>query len=306
MRFFCCLIFLSCIFIKDSFAINDNNYILCTSCSIVNLPFSHSSTFPPEHQNDDNLTTNIYDYALACNIEYRLDYNTKQINITCKASNDTSVFEGQEPSEYLIQEITLGLRSISNQQNEIKRTYGCNIKNDCARDFYLETIANLVTEVQSHLASIRKKLQNDTLLIGTGSQRQCINSSIAGDKQSRRCQFGLCYTNYTNYPYNHEQNSKIQKCDSDNLPIVNSYIKYHEPKSIGKDQETLEYKCNKNVCNRLDRILKIQRIITDFTKWNSTIPKPAMVIDKKANSSMKQSIGSYIVVLFLIFIQVFI
>ncbi|CAF1260813.1 unnamed protein product [Rotaria magnacalcarata] len=306
MRFFCCLIFLSCIFVKESFATNDNNYILCTSCSIVNLPFSHSLTFPSACQNDDNLPTNIYGYALACNIKYHLDYNTEQINIIFNASNDTSVFEGQKPSEYLIQEIKLDLRNNSNQQNEIQRTYGCNIKDNCARDFYLETIGNLVTGVQSQLDSIRRKLQNDTLLIGNNSQRRCINSSIAGNKQSRRCQFGLCYANYTNYPYNHEQNSKTQRCDSDNSPIVNSYIKYHEPKSIGKDKETLEYRCNKNVCNRNDRILKIQSIITEFTKWNSTISKPVMVIEKKANSSMKQTIASYIVVLFLIFIQIFI
>ncbi|CAF0853538.1 unnamed protein product [Rotaria sordida] len=305
MRFFCCLIFLSCIFVKNSFANNNNNYILCTShCSDVRLSFVQPLTFPEECQNN-NTVTNIQAYALACIIEYRINYDFEDINIKFQASNDTNIFEDRKPSEYLTQEIRLDLKKHRTQPNEVTRTYRCNSKNDCARDFYLNTIYDLVNDGQKQLNKIKGKLYTTKAVIGESSKRHCIDNNLTGTKTSELCGYGLCFVRQKNYTLNQERTEKQQKCYlEENSPSLFSSIEYHAPKPNENDNELLEYKCNKHVCNRNEMILIIQELINQYTRWNpieETIP----VEEKKASSSMKQTISSYIVVLFLILIQLF-
>lgn len=288
---------------KDSFAIDDNNYILCTSrCQTSTISFSQPTTFPKECQKDENLT-DIYDYASACNVEYVINYQTELIHVTFQATNDTTVFEGQKPSEYFIQEIDISLNQRSYKPNIVKRKYGCNTKSDCAREFYLGTIEYLVAEVDHVLNGIKRKLQDDTLIYGRKSRRQCTNSSLVGDKTWQKCKNGLCYAHNENFTMNIEQSNKQQTCDLTREPFLYSYIEYHGPKSIEKDKELLQYRCNKNVCNRDTMISKIQNIINSLTNWNSTVPEFKESISTKASSSMKLTIATYIVVLFFILTQ---
>ncbi|CAF2745690.1 unnamed protein product [Rotaria sp. Silwood2] len=306
MRFFYCLIFLSCILVKNSFAINNDNSILCTShCPEITISFSEPLTFPPECQNNYNIT-NIYDHALACTIKYRINYDYEEISIQFQTINDTNIFEDNKPGEFLIQEIRLDLTKTQLQPNEVTRIYGCNSKNDCAREFYLNTIYPLLIDGKSKLNKIKGKLYSNSLIVGPKSQRSCSISDLIDNKTLDKCGYGLCYVRQENYTLNQERNSIQQKCDSELTPFLHSSIEYHAPKPIEKEKQLLEYRCNKNVCNRNTIIPKIQNLINEYTHWNPTIKEPIPVDEKKASSSMKQTISSYIVVIILILIQLFI
>ncbi|CAF0896449.1 unnamed protein product [Rotaria sp. Silwood1] len=307
MQFFYCLIFLSCIFAKNSFAINNNNYILCTShCTQITLSFSQPLAFPTECQNDSNIT-NIYDHALACTIEYRINYYDEKIYVKFQiTSNDTNMLEDHKPSEFLTQEIWLDLREHHSKSNQITGRYGCNSKNDCARDFYLNTINHLVSGGKTILDKIKGKLYKDSLLLGPKSKRQCSFGDLKSNSTRIHCPYGLCYVRQENYTLNQERNSKEQKCDNEIKPILFSFIEYHEPKSIEKEKKFLEYRCNKNVCNRNGIIPKIQQLIDEYTQWHPTIKETIHIDEKKASSSMQTTISSYIIVIFLILIQLFI
>jgi len=309
MRFFFCLILLSCILAEYSSTVNDTNYIFCTShCSNIVVSFSNPSklpTLPEECQGNNDITT-IYDNASVCGIDYRINYDNQEIYINFEASNYTGSLEDQTSSEFLVQSISLSLNSYPSQPNVVNRKYACNINNDCARNLYLKTINYLVNDGQSQLDFIKNKLHNESLLVGSESKRRCIDSNKPVNKPSRKCGFGFCYARLENFELNEQQNSKIQRCEGVQEAFLLSEIEHHVPKSTQKEREFLKYRCNKNVCNRNDIITIIQDTINEYTQWNPKQPENKQINEKAANLSVKQAMFSYILVLFLILIQLFI
>jgi hypothetical protein len=294
--------------VEHSLTINDTNYIRCTSsrCSQLTNSFSGPSTFSTECQinNDD---TNTYEYASTCGIEYRINYDTEQIHIKFQANNDTDNVEDQKSSESLIQTLWLRFRDGVDTPNEMTRKYTCNTKTDCAKDFYLKTIDYLVKDGLLQIELIKTKLYNDSLLLGPKARRRCTDSNRQGNSTSRSCGHGFCFVRLQNYELNEEQNHKEQKCDHPHKPILFSEIQHHIPKSPETEKEVLEYTCNKNVCNRNDMFPKIQNIIKEYTQWNTIAPAESKTINEKTSSlSIKQTISSYTLVLFLIFLQLFV
>jgi hypothetical protein len=292
--------------VEHSLAINDTNYIQCTSsCSQINLAFSQPTAFPTDCQENNNIK-NIYDYALACGIKYHINYDTQQISIHFQAINHTGNLEDGTPSESLVQTIWLSLSQKTVQRNEIIRTYNCSTNNDCARKFYLNSIDYLVTEGTSKLQLIRTRLHNDSLLMGEESRRRCIVTGKLGKIPSDKCKNGLCYLDLKKFELNEQPEMKIQTCDPENEPYLFSEIEHHTPKSTQNEREFLEYKCNKNVCNRDSYIESIKNLINGYTNGTSKNQNNKSITEKKGNSSIKQTISSYILVLFLILIQLFI
>jgi len=287
--------------VEYSLTVNDTDYIQCTPyCSEFIVQFSQPLSFAPECQGGN------YNHALVCGIEYRIDYDKQEIYITFQVYNTTDLLEDQIPGEYLFQRISLGLSENKTSPNEIHRKYFCNTNNDCAKQFYLNSINYFVTEGSSQLDLIRTKLHNDSLIIGEKSRRRCVVTGKTGKIPSEKCQFGLCYTQIDEYGLNEQKFiNKIQKCDlNDNTPFLLSEIEHYTPKSPQKERESLKYRCNKNVCNRDDFIGKINLFINEYTNGTSKIPKN--ISDKQGNLSIKQTISSYILVLSLFLIQLFI
>ncbi len=303
MQFLFYLILLSCIFVEYSLAINDTDLIQCTSrCSQITVSFAQPLVFPSQCQENN------YDYALACGIEYKIDYDKQEITIDFQATNDTGSLEDQKPSEFLVQTIYLGLsKTITTEPTVITRKYGCNTNKDCAKQSYLNTINYFVTEGLSNLDVIRNKLQNDSLLVGEESKRRCVDSSKIGSKQSIKCPTGLCYAHLEYYNLNEEQYFKQQRCDQENRPFLFSEIERHIPPSIQKEREFLKYRGNKNVCNRNDIIDKIKHLIAEYTNGTLSIQGDNKSISgKNGGLTIQQTISSSILVLFLFLIQLFI
>ena len=278
-----------------SLAINDTDLIQCTAqCSQVTISFDQRLVFPSDCQD------NRYEYALACGIEYQINYDKQEITIDFQATNDTGSLEDQKPSEFLVQTAVLGLSSNIPEQTTIVRKYGCNTNNDCARRYYLNTINYLVTEVSASLEMIRYKLQNDSLIVGEESRRRCIDSSRTASHPSKRCPTGLCYAHVETYNLNGAQSSKIQRCDEGNArPMFMSEIERHTPPSSAKEREILKYRCNKNVCNRNDFIERIETLVSELTNGTPRIPSDQTASGKKmANSAVEQTISSSLLVLF--------
>lgn len=277
-----------------SLAINDSDLIQCTAqCSQFTNSFEQRLVFPPDCQDDR------YEYALACGVEYQINYDKQEITITFQATNDTGSLEDQKPSEFLVQTIFLGLSSNTAEQSTLVRKYGCNTQNDCAKRHYLNIINYLVTEGSASLEMIRHKLQNDSLIVGEQSRRRCIDSSRTASHPSKRCPTGLCYAQVDNHNLNGQQSSKEQRCDSNTQPMFMSEIERHSPPSYYNEREILKYRCNKNVCNRNDFIERIETLISEFTNGTSRIPSEQTASGKKmANSAVEQTISSSLLVLF--------
>jgi hypothetical protein len=142
--------------------------------------------------------------------------------------------------------------------------------------------------------------------VGPESKRRCIDSNKPVNKPSRKCGNGFCYARLGNFELDEQQNSKIQRCEEDQKAFLLSEIEHHVPKSIQKEREFLEYRCNKNVCNRNDIITIIQDAINQYTQWNPIQPENKQINEKAGNLSVKQAMFSYILVLFLTLIQLFI
>lgn len=299
MRFFFCLILLSCLFVEYSLAINDTDFLQCTArCSPIIVSFDQRTVFPPECQD------NQFDYALACGIEYQINYDKQEITINFQATNDTGSLEDQKPGEFLVQTLYLGLSSHVAEPTVLTRKYGCNTNNDCARQHYLNTINYLVNEALPSLDSIRNKLQNDSLIVGGESRRRCIDSSRTATRPSIKCPTGLCYAHVENFNLDEQRSSKQQGCDHDNRPSFSHEIERHTPPSSQKDRELLKYRCNKNVCNRNDFIERIQTLISDLSAGSSRIPSDQTATGKKmANSAVEQTISSSLLVLFFFHLQ---
>jgi hypothetical protein len=293
--------------VEHSLTINDTNYALCTSsrCSQVTLSFSEASVFPTHCQANDD--TSINEYVTTCRITYRINYDYQQIHIDFDATNDTDNVEEQKSSESLSQTLWYRFKdSGRHTPNEVTRKYECNTDTDCARKFYLRTIDHLVNTGLSQFELIKSKLYNDSLLTGPLSRRRCTDSAREGNITSRKCGHGLCYVRVENYQIDEKPNTKEQKCDYNQNPILFSEIEHHVPRSPEKDKEILEYICNKNVCNRNDLFPKIQNIINEYTNWHVITPDSKTINEKAQSSSIKQTISLYTLVLFIIFIQLFI
>jgi hypothetical protein len=308
MRFFFCLILLSCIFLAYSSTINDTDLILCTTsrCSQIIISFSQPLSFPPDCQENNN-ANNIHDYVLACSIEYRIDYDREQITIDFQAVNDTHSLQDKKPAEFLNQTITLGFNQEVSQASTTIRNYSCNTNDDCARKFYLNTIKELITNGQAGLKEIKKKLYERSLIIGPDARRRCTDSNKTGNKTSVLCQYGYCFAaRYIHNEFNKQQENKTQKCDTQELrPYLISNIVHHNSESTESQRVSLEFRGNKNACNRNDRIDIINDILNRYTGWKSIKQENLMIHEKKINLSIKQTIASYVLVLFSLLIQLY-
>ena len=308
MRFFFCLILFSCVFVEYSSTAASKNYILCTSrCSPITVSFSQASLLPVEcrEHTDENP---IQDYALACSVEYRVDYTAQQVYLNFRSMNDTeATAEEQQPSEFLSQTIDIGLSRQVNQADVTTRRYGCNSKNDCARDFYLNTIEHLVRNGQAVVDDIKRKLYNESLLMDERSRRRCTDSSKTGNKTSTLCRTGLCYASLTQNEANNNLQNKVQKCQYYERPTLVSKIEHELNKGAYNYRESLEYRCNKNVCNRNDMIEIIRSILTEYTHWNLKEHAMNEVQTKNIKSlSMKEAVASSCLVIFLVMTQILI
>jgi hypothetical protein len=254
MQFFIYLSLFLYVFIKTS----SSNYIQCTSqCNQITVSFLQPLIIPIDCQDDNNNLTNSYNYALICIINYRIDYDAKQIYINFEASNDTNIlFKEQNQSEFLIQTIWLGFNQESNQPNITHRKYGCNIKTDCARLFYLNTIEYLITDGKLKLDEINSKLYNQTKSLSL----RCRNRNPISNRSVIRCSKGLCYA---------QNIDKKQYCTSDNSAMLFSEIEYYLPTLSTNERELIEYRCNKDLCNKNDMIKIIKHILLSYTNWNN-------------------------------------
>lgn len=293
-----------------SLTTNDNNYVRCTSrCSQINVDFSNAVNFPVTCQaNDDG--NSIYDDALICKITYRINYNEKTITIDFEATNNTD--NTKESSEFLYQKLNVNLNSHSNAPNEVSRTYGCSTKNDCARDHYLNAISHLLNPGENELNTIKNKLYDADAKLGNQARRRCADSSKTGNKTTIRCRLGYCHAKIETFELNEQQTSKVQNCIHDNKLYLLSEIAHHEPQIAENEKSTLEFRCNKHVCNRNDMVSKLQDIIKQYTRWNpmKQEAKPAeqerTADGKQASSSIKQVASSSILVFTFMLMKLFV
>jgi hypothetical protein len=280
MQFFLDLILLLCLSIKYS----SSNYTRCTSrCSQITVPFLRPLSIPIDCQENNNIT-DILDVALVCIIDYRIDYDAKQIYINFKASNETINFKQPDQTEFLIQSLWLGLNDEANEPNITHRKYGCRTSDDCGRIFYLNTIEYLITDGLLKLNEIKSNLYNQS-----SKKRRCKDSSLKGNHSLIRCPDGLCYA------YNID---KKQYCTADTRAILFSEIEYYSPKSIENQRELIEYKCNKNFCNGNRMMAIIKDLLLDYTNWNR---KKSM--KEKSSSSNYRNLSFYLFILSLINLQ---
>ncbi|CAF0858608.1 unnamed protein product [Adineta steineri] len=251
MRSFCQLILFSVFLIKYS----SSKYIFCTSkCSKIIVPFNKSLWIPVACQEN----TDIYDIALICTVHYRIDYDAKHVYIDFIASNDTNNVREPYQTEFLIQTVWLGFNEQSGQPNITDRQYECNTQNDCARLFYLSTIQRLITDGKLQLDEIRSKLYKSRLPTNKSKHYYCKDNSKRGNKSAVICKSGLCSADNTNME---------QHCAKDNSPTLFSNIEYHVPRLIKHEKEVIQYKCNKNLCNKNDMIVIINQHLRNYTYW---------------------------------------
>jgi hypothetical protein len=254
MRSFIYLILFSGIFIQYA----SSNYIFCTSLyNQVEVSFRNPLEIPVDRQESNSITNN-YEYASLCKIVYRIDYDAKSIYITLNANNDTNTFKAHNQSELLLQTIWLGFEQESKQPNITQRTYFCNTGNDCALQFYLNTIQYLITKGKSKLDQIRSKLYKRPSSIDKSTRYRCKDSTKIYNKSLVQCDKGLCSANTINAK---------QYCTSDNTASLFSEFEYHSPQSIINEREAIEYKCNINLCNGNVTIAKIKKHLQHYTNW---------------------------------------
>ncbi|CAF0984325.1 unnamed protein product [Rotaria sp. Silwood1] len=273
MRSVVCVILFLCLFVQTSSA----TYLLCTSkCNQITVPFLEPLNIPQECQ-DNNTFNDIYDYAAICIIEYRIDYDAKNIYITFKASNDTHIFEEYNRSEFLIQTMWLGFSQTSGQTNITHRKYGCRTQYDCARQFYFNTIEHLITKGQLQIDKIKSTLYRQSSSEKQIALRRCKNSNTTGNTSLVRCRDGLCFVNNINGK---------KYCTSDNTPTFFSEFESYVPKSITNEVELIEYKCNRHLCNSNEMIEKIKNILRIYTNWNN-INNEENQIEQKSSITCK-------------------
>ena len=286
------LICFACLAVQYS----SSDYIQCTTqCTQITVPFDGPLAIPRECPETDGIAR-AFDSALVCIIDYRIDYDAKRIYVNFKASNDTSYLDGLKQSQSLVQTLWLGFSEESQQPNITHRKYECKTGDDCARAFYLSTIERLTTSGKVQLDHIHSKLYNQSLSMGRSSRRRCIDSSKVGNRTSVRCGIGLCYAHHVNYEANEREHVKKQHCSSDPTPTLFSEIQHHLPESDVNERELIEYRCNKNVCNRIEMIEEIKRTLHEYTSWN-VAKSGETAITTKSSSDRQTSVSSCLLLL---------
>lgn len=281
---------------------NQNNYILCSSrCSPFTVSFADALTLPSDCQETESDNSGVSDGALICYVQYTVNYQTQQIQIEFQALNDTDKFQVHPLNHFFLQKLSI---SLTHQADETTREYFCNTKNDCARDFYLQTIDHLIHAGQQKIELIKTKLYNATLLMDSRSRRRCIDSVKVGNKSSVLCRTGLCYALYRQPESSEKNESKVQNCHHNDRPVLLSELEYHVSAENSHAKELLEYRCNKNICNRNDMIHIIKGIVHEYTHWKLTSDDLNRAQTKQASSSTRPSYlsGAFLVQIY-IFIQ---
>ena len=284
------LFYLIC-FVCLAFQYSSSDYIQCTTqCTQITVAFDDSLAIPRECA-DTNGVTRAFDSALVCIIDYRIDYDAERIYVNFKASNDTTYLDGLKQSQSLVQTLWLGFSEESQQPNITHRKYECKTGDDCARAFYLSTIERLTTSGKVQLDHIHSKLYNRSLSMSRLSRRRCTDSSKMGNRTSVRCGTGLCYAHHLNYEANERDHVKKQHCSSDLTPTLFSEIQHHLPESDVIERELIEYRCNKNVCNRIEMIEEIKRILYEYTSWNVAKSVETAIITTKSSTGRQTSVS---------------
>ena len=261
---------------------SSTNYLRCTSkCSQITVSFHNPLTISNDCEENLN-STDIYDLAFICIIDYRIDYDAEQIYINFKATNDTNNFKQINQNEFLIQSLWLGFNQQANQPNITHRKYGCNTQDDCGRIFYLNTIEYLVNDGKFKLNEIKFNLYNQSSI-----KRRCKDSNLKGNQSLIRCPHGLCYAFSI---------GTKQYCTSDQSATLFSEIEYYYPKLNDNQRELIEYKCNKNVCNGDRMINRIKNLVLDYTNGN----KKKIIFNEKSPAN-RRYLSYYLVILSFIF-----
>lgn len=270
--------FLVLISLLNSSLIIANNYRLCTlECSGIDLAFADALTLPAECQeNENNPEENSEVSAAVCLVEYQINYRYERIRISFGRSNDTDKYHSHGNHQQLEQTISFSLQPEFEDHDSTTRRYSCNNKNDCAKDFYLNTIGPLLADGKNKITLIKNKLYNRSLLMGSQSKRRCIDSDKTGAKPSVLCRTGLCQALFVRHHHRHEhqhhQNeNKTQKCDEYGSAYLRSENEYHLTDATAHIQkEFLEYRCNKNICNRNDMIEITHGLLSEFSHLPTT------------------------------------
>ena len=306
MQCFTSLLFFSFFFFFFGLLVhgNLNDYHQCSSnCPQQTILFSQPLIIPNECQ--ENNLTDIFHPALICLIDYRIDYDAQHIYIHFKATNDTTIFEGMNYTEYLIQTLWLGFSFDSNQPNITHRQYGCTTADDCARDFYLKTIKHLINKAPIQLAKMHRKLYNQSSL--TSTNRRCIDSRRRGNRTAISCHDGLCYAHQTHQIFNDKhQYSREQQCRRESTPTFFSETQHYLPELIPYARESIEYTCNKHLCNRKETIEVIRKILNDYTRWNLPDQDELPLQIKSSNGDRRRySFELFLITMIIVFRQLF-
>lgn len=274
------------------------NYILCTShCPPITRTFNESTLLEDVcHGEDQNNLAS----SLACVVEYRIDYTNERIRIDFQGINETELFDAQQQNQYFEQTLSMVLSNDEHDGTELKRKFYCTMKEDCARSFYLNSIGQLIgNENPGKLKSIKNKLYNHSVLMNEHSRRRCIDNSGPRKNASVSCPMGPCFVSKTTVNTVENSLETTQKCHSERGSYLNSEIKYHISSSSSQKKELLEYRCNKNVCNREDMIRKVTQIIDEFTHWESSKQAmPIVHVKQAASVSFKSMVASSVLVFF--------
>ena len=281
MHFFTSVIFSLTLLLKCS----SSAYIRCSSrCSQVVVTFADPRTIPDYCQETNNLT-DIYEQALVCIIDYRIDYDAQRVYIDFKATNETTHMDGLNQSQYLTQTIWLGFNEESNQPNITQRHYRCAVADDCGRTFYLNTIEPLIDDGKVYLEEIHRKLYNHSLSIAGFSSRRCIDNKRKTNRTAVRCPNGLCSVDSLKEESRDVHASKLQGCISDNTPTFFSEMISFLPHLEGTiERELIQYKCNRHLCNRNEVINAVRRILHHYSGWSLPVEKSKVSINVKSSA----------------------
>jgi hypothetical protein len=156
------------------------------------------------------------------------------------------------------------------------------------------------------LDKIQTLLYKESLL-KVNARRRCTDSSRTDNRTSVKCPDGLCFAYEANIEGNNRQEiEEKQSCRRDKLPGLFSEIQIHSPFSPTSERRVLDYRCNKNVCNRNDFIEKVQLLIDNYTQWNE--PKTILIEKTSPTKSLAnlRTVISFCLLFFLmIIIQLF-
>ncbi|UJR20740.1 hypothetical protein I4U23_023858 [Adineta vaga] len=269
------------------------NYIFCTSeCPRLTVSFHEPRRIPVRCSEN----ANIYHPALICTINYRVDYDAENVYVDLKATNDTSRFHDYNQSEFLTQSIWLGFNRESGQPNITNRQYECRTRDDCARLYYLNTIERLIAEGKHIIKKIHTKLYRTRIPKSNLTRYRCKDSTKLGNRSTILCKHGLCYA----------QNINIkQSCTNDNTPTLFSDMTYYFPRAITEEREYIEYKCNKNLCNRNMTMELIKKYLRNYTDWYNMTSDDEIHIQTKSSSNHRTISYCFLIVSIILTHQIF-